>query len=589
MISLAPTLLAATLAPLPPTQDAGMVLVTPEVTEGELFSFWVADLETFLADPKDAGMLRALKMIDDRVLELPGEMPGFDMPVPPEVFRLALHMLTGEKSLRVGLSPDLNPPVYGQLEMMEGDAEKAVSMAQMLLGMARGMGAPVGQATADGLVPLEGAPMPMTFGSRGSEVILSAGKVLDAPIDLSGHGLPDGVQPSLAASVNLGGLFEMALMMAGPDPEMTMMADMFDDLGLLDFEARMAYGTDEARSYNVVQMPRYAASMRKSGLLPTRTLTASDAAMIPQDAVWAMVNTMNVQGSLDYMLDMLTPMMEEEGMGDPIEMIAGLTGFHIEDDFVVNLGDTFGIYASDTTGGGGLLSTVAFLELRDPEGMLETVERLQDMLNGVADWEFDGYVDARSWEFGGTSYITLTFPGLPIPAEPTIAFTDKHMIVGMTASSTVAAVGQAKGEGPSLLDNARFRENLPGTIDGAQSLTFYDSPRMIRDGYGVTNLVMSALTNGTRSREDATRDAGVIMPSYHALMDGAKASVALSRVVGDDLVTEARGDRSFVVNLTSSVGLLVGTPALAAIPGVLMFGTAQSMEEQVFLLDVEDF
>ena len=577
MSLLAPTLLAAVPAARPPTQDE------------ELLSFWIADLETFFADPKDAGMLRALKLIDDRVLELPGELPGFQIPVPPEVLRLGLHLLTGEKSLRIGMSPELQPPFYGQLELMESDAEHAGSIAKMLLDLARSAGAPLGEPTESGLVPLEGAPVPIVFGARGDGVILSAGKVIDDPIDLSGHGLPAGVQPSLTGHLSLGGLFEMGLMMAGSDPEMDMLSDMFDGLGLLDFEIMAAYGTDDSRSYTVMRMPRYAGNMRASGLMPTRGLTSSDVAMIPKDAVWASLGTANFQGSLDFFVDMFEPMLAEEGMGDPIEMLAGMTGFHIENDLIAHLGDTVGLYTSDTTGGGGLLSAVAFVELRSPDGMLDTVERLQDIVNGMAEVEADGYVDARSWEFDGTSYITLTFPGLPVPAEPTIAFTNRHMIVGLTASSTVAAVGQAKGEGPSLLDNARFRENLPASIEGAYSVAFFDSPRMIQDGYGLTNLVMSALTNGTRSRSDATRDAGVIMPSYHALMDGAKASVSVTRVIGDDLVTEQRGDRSVVVNLTSAVGLVVNTPILAAIPGVLLFAQSGRMLDTPEPFFMEDF
>ena len=35
-----------------------------------------------------------------------------------------------------------------------------------------------------------------------------------------------------------------------------------------------------------------------------------------------------------------------------------------------------GLYTSDATGGGGLLSLVAFMELSNPEGMLSTIERL---------------------------------------------------------------------------------------------------------------------------------------------------------------------------------------------------------------------
>jgi hypothetical protein len=577
MSLLATTLLASIPAALPPTQDE------------ELFSFWIADLETFFADPKDAGLLRALQLVDDRVLELPDEIPGFQIPVPPEVFRLGLHAITGEKSLRVLSSndTDLMFPVYGQLELMGGDEQKAREIAGIVVGMAQEAGAPLGAPGSDGLTPIEGAPVPIMFGARGGDVILSAGKVIDTPIDLSDTGLPPGVKPSMTAHMNVGAILEMASMFApSADPEASFVFDMLGEMGLDDFEMDMATGSDAERSYTSVRMPRYAGHMRANGVLPARGLTHADVALVPADAVWASVATANFQGTLDMMLTMMEEPLAQMGMGDPIEMIAGMTGFHIEADLVDHLGDVVGVYTSDTTGGGGLLSMVAFIELKSPDGLLDTAERLQDMLNGLADAEAEGYIEARSWDMGGTTYMTLTFPGLPVPAEPTLAFTDSHMIMALTASSCVAAVGQAKGEGMSLLDHPRFRENLPGPIDGAYSVAFFDSPRMMKDGYGVMNLACSALANGTRSRHDATRDAGIVMPSYHELMRGAKASVSISRVVGDDYISQSQGDRSVLVNATSMVGFIANTPILLAIPAAIVFMQGSPADMPMF---IEDF
>jgi len=576
MSMLVTTLLASIPATLPPRQDE------------ELFSFWIADLETIFADPKDAGLLRALQLVDDRILELPGELPGFQIPVPPELFRLGLHAITGEKSLRVlsTTDTDLMFPVYGQLELMEGDEQKAREIADIVVGLAQEAGAPLGAPRSDGLVLLEGAPVPIVMGAHGGNVILSAGKVIDTPIDLSDTGLPAGVSPSMAVHVDLGAMIEMFGMMAGnADPDAALMFDMMSQIGLDDFELDMATGSDAERSYTSIRMPRYGGQMRANGLLPTRGLTHADMALVPADAVWASVGTTNFQGTLDYILAMMEEPLAQMGMGDPVEMIAGMTGFHIEADLVDHLGDAVGLYTSDTTGGGGLLSMVAFVELKNADGMIDTTERLQDMLNGLADAEAEGYVEARSWDMGGTTYVTLTFPGLPVPAEPTLAFTDTHMFAALTASSCVAAVGQAKGEGMSLLDHPRFKENLPGSIEGAYSVAFFDSPRMMKDGYGVMNLVCSALANGTRSRHDATREAGLVMPSYHDLMRGAKASVSVSRVVGDDFISQAQGDRSVLVNATSMVGFVANTPVLLAIPAAVLWTTAGSPETFMY----EDF
>ena len=561
MSLLATTLLAAAPAALPPAQDT------------ELLSFWITDLEKFFPDPKDAGLLEALRLVDDRILELPDEIPGFHIDAPPHLIDLAIHLMTGEKSLRIFSSNDSNLmfPIYGQLELMENDPERARSIASTLINLGRQAGAPLGEPREDGLVPVEQAPVPVLFGARDGEVILSAGKLVPAAYDPSLAPLPDGVDPQVALHVDVGGILQLVTSLAeGNDRELGMMLALFSRAGLDDMEVYFAHGIDAERGYTTARMPRWGGHMREKGLLPASTLTAADLALIPKDATFASVGKVNFQGTLDYVLGMFREPLAQEGIDDPIQMIAGMTGFDIEKDFIAHLGDTWGVYTSDTTGGGGLLSGVAFVELKNSDGLLDTFERLQDLANELSRSETEGYVQLRSWEQGGTSYLSLTFPGLPIPAEPTFAFTDRYLLMGLTRSTCTAAVRQAKGGAPSLVENPRFQESLPGPIDGALSVNFCDTPRLLRDGYGPTNLLMSALVNGTRSRLDATRDAGVIMPSYGELVAGAKASAGMARIQGDDYVFESRGDRSAMVCLTSTVGFLSRNPVILALPAATL-------------------
>ena len=571
-MSLLATLLVTTLPAAHPAAQE------PVAQQEEILGLYIADAETFFVDPKDAALLEALRLVDDRVLELGVEIPGFPM-LPPEVVRVAAHVLTGEKSLRIGMSsdPNLPFPIYGQLDLIEGSQDEARQLANSLLELGAGAGLPMGQARPDGLSPVElhDAPFDVVFGARGERVLLSVGTLLDEPFDLGVTGLPEGVKPSYKLNFDLGKALELGLLFARmeSDPGAQQMQPLLEMMRSIAVRFEVAGGSDDVRSYTVTRVPGYATTMSDMGLMPKRTLTRGDLALIPQDATWAAVSTVNFQGFLDYMLTVFEEPLAQQGMGDPLGMIAAMTGFHLETDVLDHLGDTWGIYASDTTGGGGFLSMVAYVELADSDGLLDTTERLQDMVNRLVASQTEGYVQMRTWERGETTFTTLVFPGLPIPAEPTFAFTESHLIMTLTPGAALAAVQQAAGADTCLAHHAGFRENLPGDVEGAYSVSFFDTPKLLRDGYGVTNLLCSALVNGTRSRNDATRDAGVIMPSFHELAQGAMATVSLTRVVGEDFVTRTHADRSILVNATSTVGFLVSSPLLLAVPAALLVGT----------------
>jgi len=192
-----------------------------------------------------------------------------------------------------------------------------------------------------------------------------------------------------------------------------------------------------------------------------------------------------------------------------------------------------------------------------------------------------GYAKVRHWEHGDTRYSSLVFPGLPIPLEPTVAYGAGHLFVGATPQAAMGAIHQASQGGRGLLDNPNFRAQFGDQFEGLQSVLFYDTPRSLRDGYGVMSLACSALVNGTRSPRDATRDAGLVLPPYHELVDGALAYVSFANIVGDDYIQTEYGDRSMLVNLTSLAGMLSSTPAVLGMSGLGAALVAQRQEQQI--------
>ena len=546
-------------------------LPSPAAQDVPLLTLWVEDAAECFRDPKDAALIAALRLVDDRVLELPGELPTFDLPEP--LVPILARALTCRKSLRIHSSkdPSLMVPIYGQLELQGLAPESAEETAQIVLGMLGSQGFGLGTPLASGLVPIEPPgppPIPLHLGARKGPggapdaFVLSVGKLLDEPGMPGATGLPKGVRPSLAVHLDYGGIAELVggLMAMGSPDEAEMFQSMMEAFGMNDLVLDGAIGSDERRSYSMLRMPGWAGALRQRGLLGGRGLTPSDLARIPSDAGWAGLSTVNLGGLVDVLLGAFGPQLAEMGMEDPLGTIASMTGFHLKTDLLDNLGGVYGCYTSDTTGGGGMTSCVAFVELANAEGMLATLERAQDLIDGLGASEARGYLRTKSWQRAGADLITLTFPGVPVPVEPTLAVADGFLYLGLTPQATIAAVDHARSGSKGLLANERFAADLPASIEGAMAISFLDNARMLREGYACTSLLCSAIANATRSRASTERDAGVVMPSFQELGRGVRANVSVTRVEGDDLVAVGYGDRSLLVTATGAVGMLSSTP-----------------------------
>ncbi len=546
----------------------------------ELLTLYVGNCDSHLTHEKDAGLREALHMIQARIGELPDEVPDFPT-LSPEIITLISDLMSGSKTLRIGSSDDPHSgfPVFAQIDITEGDEASAHRLAETLSGIGRLIGIPLGDAREDGLLPVQvPAPVDVAFGSRGSSVLLSVGKTLDEGLDLRHTGLPTEITPSLVFKADISSMLELALKLASEAGEDTTgLVEIIETIGPMKMV--FASGSDDSRSYSIFKMVDHDKYTRSLGLSANRMLTRDDVNVVPASAMFASVSSINVQGLFDYFIDQVQAEFAQEGIDDPVGLLAAMTGFHLQDDLISHLGDVSGLYTSDLTGGGGLLSGVLFVELTNPGGMLSTLERLEDIINGLGAAAGQGYVRTRDWSRHGTDYTTLVFPGLPVPIEPTFAVSGNHLFIGLSPSAAVGAVRSANSPG-GLTDNPRFAQNLPHPIEETFSISFADTPRLLKDGYGFMTLLCSALTNATRSREDLGRDAGMILPLFPDLARGAQPSVWCTYTSGDDVVSMNYADPSVLVNLTALSGFVLSTPALAVLPAAVFMGVKESQSRR---------
>jgi len=556
-----------------------------------------AGFDALFVDPRDEGLRRALGFVPTRLAELPEEL---GQPVPAEAIRLGLEVLGSPWSLRAGLVPPAGagdppnadptavdpPPFYAQLTL-EGEGGRKLG-ARVLELMAAG-GMPLPEPNEDGLVPLPLDPLVGLAGDvwSGNDPAwaIAVNEVRSDALDLGSLDLPSSVEPVISWKIDFGqyleGLSMMAGMAGGPLEALSFL-DWLDGLTMVG-----GYGTSSDRAYTTTRVLGYVPTAVELGLMPSGPLRASMVRAIPEDAVVAFVGTARLSG---YPALIQRFIGEAVGGGDLIEQVYAETGIHLEHDLFDHLGEGYGLYLSDATGGGGWSSAILFLEVGNTGELGNTLDEMVARGGHLARNETNGYVQLVPRSVGEHDLVTLAFPGLPVPFEVSFGQASGMLFFGLSPQAVVAAMHQASQGGASLLDRPAIRERLGTELAGVYGLTFTDAPRLAAAGYGTTSLLCAALANGTSSPSDPGRYAGAVLPPFQEFMRGVRPSVGVTRVVGDDMVTIVQSDRSILVGIASTMGLIgdfttllmagapvAGLASAAAVPQVInSLNTAQA-------------
>lgn len=525
------------------------------------------DMSQFVVHPKDAGLARACGMLDERAAELPAEFAG-EMPPPlavafePGTIPTWMRLLSAPKSVRMDLNPaalaNYDMPFEFSMAVHETSPEAATQLEAEVRSMLQRMRAPL----PEGMMFLDGSSLVLGDGAVPSPIgETSAAKLL-------GPGAP--VVSEMVMDV--GGYLEFiadVMMQQGAPPEMAMIFDIADRMGLMDCVVEAAGTVDEKASRSVSVVTNVGGRMRAAGLVPADGLTPQHLAPIPADATWATVSRFDMAAAFDALNGVIGEILLEQ-MGaeiDPAQMMAATTGIDLRAGIFGALGDTSGMYASVTTGGGGITSTVFFSSLRDPDALIETKEQLEEMLNGIAASQARGYVSARTWTSGDGEYTTLTFPGIPVPLEPTIAMSDEWFVVAATPQAALGAMQHIESGAPGLAAHPMI---APLAAQGSKTgISYLDTEYYARSGYGVTSMALSGLSNAVRSRVDELRDPGPIMPVYSEFAVGIVPTISYSEITGDDYVEWIVGDPSTVVQTAAVMGFVCEHAAIFLAPAMM--------------------
>ncbi|MFQ5654898.1 MAG: hypothetical protein ACE5GW_09230 [Planctomycetota bacterium] len=558
----------------------GALLPAPAAAGDDMILFYSGGLDRILVDEKDQGLKNALGLIDERILELPGEL--HQPMIPAGLIVQALELLKSPQHLRLGLLDEgegaQGVPIRGQWTIETAAEGQAKECADAVLGFLGGIFGPLEAQEIPGMPGLSRIDrfgVPIFFGATrigGREALVLAGQEVQTdPVNLGSLDLPRGVEPVMAFRLDYreyGKLLGMAPIDAKELEALDLFGFFGPDAGVLT----MVMGYDEEVAHGTVRYSNFRPFAEKLGYLAEEPLSARDLALVPADATAAQVSRVNFSGLGKMFERMITLAAEGE---DVFGKIAEETGIHPIKDLLDLLGDTVGFYLSDTTGGGGLLSAVAFVRLEDEEAFAATLERIVATLNGLGSEQAKGYVQVRSRTAGDRQIHSLHFPGLPVPIGVHCAIAGGVFYAAASEPALQGAIEQGKGGRPGLLDNPGFRGMVSREeLASAIGVAFTDVPRFAGDGYSLLALACTALANAVRSPSDPARDPGSIIPDYHSFLKGARPSVTLSYWQGDDIVSTIRSDRSWMVNTAGTLGnpvlgaVIAGVGA-AAIPTVL--------------------
>lgn len=544
-------------------------------------SFLVIEHAAFsdmMQDAKDAKLKAALAMFPKRLAELPGEIPDMPAEMIPIVDSFS-RLATRPGRFAITYTPNFlqgGAMGYGViLSTRFSDAASANSFESQILGL-------IGQANP-GFVPTESERFkslaevvipvaPIRFGSRvgrqgaSYDVIWGAVTDADAPFEalpkptLGGTHLLSGTLDfqALGAIVNVGQTaLNGAMQNSGQKPiqlgrELAAWGLIGQEAMKMRFESAFVDGAVRSKAV----MENAQKFMEQMGT-ETGGLSAADLAAIPAEATSANVTMITTKP----LVKLIGAVRERVPQADEaLNQFRDMTGVDVELDLLSSVGGVFATYTSESTGGGGPGSMVALMSFADRAKFLQSHDRLakfarEFMQNGPEELAMASkYIRLRSWKIGSHDVLSLTFPGVPVPLEISYAATDRWLVVGLTPQALEGALAQIDGKGDKgIATRAEVAAWIPKGKE-LTSLAFKDTARSIRDGYVITSMVGSAVSNAMRSPSDPTREPGILVPSYKDLMKGVKAKVEVAYREGDTIVIDSVADGSMLVGIASAMG-----------------------------------
>lgn len=560
-------------------------LLAPAVSAGEARPALVvrhAGVDRLMPDERDGQLRAAIHMFGTRLAELPAEIArlegrGHD-PEEIEVFQKMVPLIAAlvEEPIEFAILDngvnDLGvPDVDMRLVIRTSDPGQASSFRDAVAAALKSSGAnlPLNVRQDDpGILQIQTPIGLVMFGVPRDTNTFTAG------LDFGGDGLNTSPLP-LAAMAELGGAEPVMEALV----DVQVMADIADRFITMFGGAEGTAGFQQARTTflgsDPVQFQAATAFADSRLIMVSRTVgfdmpgvSGADLPIIPMDVLrlipedtrYASVQSFDLGAFLNE-IARLSMGMSNVGFVRAEQAI----GINPLTDLLAHLGPVWVSYMSDTTGGGGIMSSVFVNSGINRDALQKTLDKLTAMAGPhTAQIPYVRLRTLAATTSGGPTIYRVSFPGVPVPAELSLALQGDRLVAAITTQALDAALGQVSSGSPSILDNESFAADANGRLNDLTAVGFIDTPRTIDRGYPFVQLVGTAIQNMVRSPVDESRDPGLVTPAFHVLSRNARATTWFTRKSNGESVSIVLADSSWLVNAAGWTGGTNALPILAA-------------------------
>lgn len=577
-------------------------------------SFTSAGVESFLRSPKDAWILDAVRRMESNGIQLPPELRRNFESDPKAAVAAAIirDLLTTRIAGSVALQAPQGggPPMpEGQFSFMGNARRSGRSLEPSMIDAMRLSGA------WSGFTPDSARPGFRTFapdeGPRiwfgtldmagGSATVLSVGRPPsgDAP-DLARFGIAKGVEPQFTFEIDFEPLqpfLGMASVMLPPGPDGKSPLEQSGLISKTPMILRAVATNDGTDGRIDARLVNGAKALAFDDAMRAMTIAPADLQWIPADARTAIVGKADWRKTLNTLIDQYNAQaaifgdgeedfedgMSGEGKSADNDGAAGGSnegvadrwvkdnlGLDLRRDVIAPLGDLV-VIQSPASLGGGLFGSAAIVTLRDSKTMTATLDRLSKLMSREPEMSKNGIgMRARSHP-GCDALYSLSVAGIPLPIQLTIGIGNGALAMGLSPQAVISALAQAKAKS-SIVDHAGFKMiGGAALVKDAHSIGWFDATATMRDGYGALLGLATALDNAMLPQDGATTALSTLVPTVDQLAAGAKPSILVGRVDGDDLAWTYRCDGSFSVQTAAFLSQVTsGSTSMSAMAAGVM-------------------